>query len=199
MALQKSKIAFWGIIFIILAMVAAIFVPMSMMRGTMADTVTQLNERYNEDFIMAWSDIDDRPMSDTFTAVMQSNNTGNTYDAKITDGEAVIDYEGENENVLVNTFVEQVLPTSYALANKENEQLALNLLVTQDATEEQLGMLATQLKAEFQLTTVTIDTYLISEESFTVAQDQINNYFQRSSLPAEAFDRFDPVHKQFNF
>lgn len=200
MAKNRNKIAFWGIIILIVLMVAAIFIPMSIMRGTMADTVEQLNEKYNEDFLMAWSDIDDRPLSDTFNAIMKSNITGITYEATMTDGEGVIpDYESENKNAAVNTFVEQALPNTLALANLNGEALGLHIVSAQQFSEEALQQVATQLKAEFQLTTVSINTFQTTEENFTYAAEHYSSYYQRSALPAEAFDGLQPTVQNFTF
>lgn len=200
MAKNRNKIAFWGIIILIILMVAAIFIPMSIMRGTMADTVEQLNEKYNEDFIMAWSDIDERPLSDTFTAVMKSNTTGITYEATMTDGEGVIpDYESENKNATVNTFVEQALPNTLALANLDGDALGLHIVSAQQFSEQTLQQLAMQLKAEFQLTTVSMNTFQTTEENFTYAAEHYSSYYQRSVLPAEAFDGLQPTVQNFTF
>lgn len=200
MAKNRNKIAFWGIIILVILMIAAIFIPMSIMRGTMADTVEQLNETYNEDFIMAWSDIDDRPLSDTFNAVMKSNTTGIAYDAIIQDGVGTIpDYDSENENAIVNTFVEQAVPESLALAALNDEELSLHIVTAKALTEEELQALATQLKTEFQVSTVTLNTFQVSEENFTYAADHYSSYYQRSKLPAEAFDGLQPTVQNFTF
>lgn len=199
MANNKGKIIFWGTILLILLMIAAIFIPMSIMRGTMADTVEQLNERYDEDFTMTWSNIDERPLSDTFTAIMQSNKTGITYDATITDGEAVIDYESETKNGVINSFVEQAIPNTIVFAKLNDEKLSMHLLTADTLTEDQLAAVASQLKAEFQLTNISMDTFIITEESYEMAKEHFSSYYQRSTLPAEAFDNLKPTVSQFEF
>lgn len=198
--MAKNKIAFWGTIILILTMIIVIFVPMSIMRGTMADTVTHLNEKYEEDFTMAWSNIDDHPLSDSFTAVMKSNTTGITYDAIITEGEGVIaDYESENENAIINTFVEQQMPNTFAFAKLDGEALRLHILSAQSLTEEQLQPVAAQLKTEFQVTAITLNTLHVTEEKYTSAAEHYTSYYQRSTLPAEAFDALNPTIQQFHF
>lgn len=198
--MNKNKIAFWSIIILVLLMIAAIFIPMSIMRGTMADTVEHLNEKYNEDFIMAWSDIDDRPLSDTFSAIMKSNTTGITYEATITDGEGEIaSYDSENKNAAVNTFVEQAIPNTLALASLNGEELGLHIVSAAALSEEQLQQLATQLKAEFALAAITVNTFQVSEENYTYAAEHYSTYYQRSSLPPEAFDGLRPTVQNFTF
>lgn len=200
MAKNKNKIAFWVTIILVIIMVAAIFVPMSIMRGTMADTTEQLGKTYNDDFTMTWSNIDDRPLSDTFNAIMQSNTTGITYEADITDGKAIIaDYETENKNATVNTFVEQAIDNSFALSKLDGEAVNVYIISTQIPAEDTLKQIADQLKVEFQLTTVTFGTFEVIEEVFVNSTEHYGSLYQRSTLPLEAFDSLQTPVQNFTF
>lgn len=197
MSLAKNKLLFWGIIIFIIGMIAAIFIPMTTMRGTMADTVTQLNEKYDDEFTMTWTSLDDTPMSDTFIAIVKSNRTGVTYDVVSTDGDAVLDYELENFNTDINNVVEAAIDNSFALAKTQDGQLDLRVLVTAGVTEPKVQELAEQLKADFALSSGTIEIIQIDQANFDMATEHISEYYQRSTVAADAFDTYEPIKTSY--
>lgn len=197
MSLAKNKLLFWGIIIFIIGMIAAIFIPMTTMRGTMADTVTQLNEKYDDEFTMTWTSLDDTPMSDTFIAIVKSNRTGVTYDVVSTDGDAVLDYELENFNTDINNVVEAAIDNSFALAKTQDGQLDLRVLVTAGVTEPKVQELAEQLKADFALSSGTIEIIQIDQAHFDMATEHISEYYQRSTVAADAFDTYEPIKTSY--
>ena len=197
---KKNPLLFWGIITLILVMVGLVIVPMMTMRGTMADTTKQLNEKYNDDFLMTWTDIDDTPMGDTFVAIMKSNKTGITYDAKIVEGVATMEYEKENFNAAINDVVEATMTNSFAMADAVDGALNLRVLTTSVVDEAAAAALAEQLKAEFDVKTVVIETMQITDEQLKEASNEIDQYYQRSTIAKnESFDKYKPARSEFNF
>lgn len=198
---KKNPLIFWGIIALIIIMCLLVIVPMMTMRSTMADAVKQVNETYNDDFTMTWTDIDDRPMSDTFVAIMKSNTTGITYDAHSRDGVVTLDdFESENVNAQINALIEEEVNGAFAMSSKEGDVVEIRILTELVVAEDALATVAEHIKTTFDVTSVQIETLQITDAQLAEAHEQIGEYYQRSTVMVEeTFDSYEPIRNTYNF
>ena len=93
--------------------------------------------------------------------------------------------------------MEAAFDNSFALAKTEDGKLDLRVLVTAGVTEPKVKELAEQLKADFDLSSGTIEIIQIDQANFDMATEHISEYYQRSTVAADAFDTYEPIKTSY--
>lgn len=191
---MRSKKAVWVIIIIVILMIVAIFVSKWKVEHTLDSLKETLDAQYNEDFKIAWNSLEDTPMKTTYNATVKSNNTGITYNVDVKDGEpSPLNYEEENYNAEINAFIEQQNEAITSLANAKDQTLELKLLSKEAIVEEDALTIGQAVKEKFGFSTVEIETLEVNNDYFEELYTQVTEYYERSMLPTEAFNDYQPV------
>ena len=146
------------------------------------DMIEQLNKKYDDDFQVMWSNIEEQPSLQTFQATVKSNNSGYVYDVDVKNTKATIQYVEENVNMDKINIIETKLGDVFALTNDSQ----FVLLTVLPLTEQQLTPLSAQLG------TGEVVVYQLEEENYQIATKHINEYYARSSVPLEDLLQYNP-------
>lgn len=198
---KGSRIFAIGMVVSIILMAAAIFIAKWQMDDTKEVVTADLEQQYGEPFTITWSNLNKRPLSGDFQGTVQADETGYIYEFIAKDYKMDIDYEQVNKEMAVNDDVEAAIEGGLSVTTFDGDTANIRVLLetvnapVDDAAMQQLGE---ALKAEHGLATVNIDVYEIVDRAFEAAAQQLT-VFQRSLIPADAFETYEPVIEKFTF
>lgn len=197
----KTKLFALGMVLSVVIMSATIFVPKWKMEDTREAVQDALQAQYGEQFKITWSTLNDHPFSTTFDGTVQSVDTGYVYEFKSNELDVEIDYDRVQNEMEINKEVEAVIEGSISLVNFEDEKAIVRVLLeTTNAPvdEAAIEQLATALKEKHNLSTIEFNVYEIVDRAFEAAEVQMT-IFQRSLIPLDSFDTYEPVVKTYTF
>lgn len=198
----KTKLFAISMVAAVVLMSAAIFIPKWKMEETREAVQNNLQEQYGEEFKITWSTLSDAPFSKTFDGTVQSVDNGYVYEFKSDELDVTIDYDRVQQEMAINDDVEAVIDGGISLVNLEDGDKAVVrvLLETVNAPvkDEEIEQLAADLKAKYNLTALDINVYEVVDRAFEAAEVQMT-VFQRSLIPMDSFDTYEPVVERFTF
>ncbi len=174
---------------VIVVSVVLVLIPTWQIGSITEDMIEQLNEQYDEDFTLTWSNIETVENPEVFLATVRSEKTGIVYDVNVEKGKATIPYESENELMTKNKWVEEYI-TQDALAMVSDEGQKIRLLLAEAIDMTKLGQ---AYKEAFQIKSLIIETIQVDAESYETATEHIGYFYQRSTVPADAFEVYAPA------
>lgn len=198
---KGSRLFAIGIVVFILLMAVTILVPKWKIGDTKEKSLADLEQQYGETFDVTWSTIDDHPMSTKFQGTVQSDKTGYVYEFIAEDYKMDIEYDQVNKEMAINDAVEAVIKDSISVTTLDGESARIRVLLeTKNAPvdEAMIEQLAADLKANQGLSTITFEVNEIVDRAFEAADEQML-IFQRSLIPADAFETYEPVVEKFEF
>lgn len=197
----KTKLFAISMVLSVVIMSAMIFVPKWKMDDTRAAVQDNLQAQYGEEFEITWSTLNDHPFSTTFEGTVQSVNTGYVYEFKSEETETTIDYDRVQKEMDMNKQVEAAIEGGISLVNFEDDKAIVRVLLeTTDAPADEaaIAQVAASLKEQYNLATLEVNIYEIVDRAFEAAELQMT-IFQRSLIPMDSFDTYEPVVKSYTF
>ena len=197
----KTKLFAISMVVAVILMSAAIFVPKTKMENTREALQENLQAQYGEEFKITWSTLNKHPLSTTFEGTVQAVESGHVYEFKSDELDVTIDYDRVEQEMKVNEDVEAVIDGAISLVNVEGDKAVLRILletVNAPVDEAVIEQLAADLKATYNFATVDVNVYEIVDRAFEAAQEQMT-VFQRSLIPMDSFDTYEPVVETFTF
>ena len=198
---KGSRIFAIGMVVAIILMSAAIFIAKWKMDDTKEVVTADLEQQYGEPFTITWSNLNKRPLSADFQGTVQADETGYIYEFIAKDYKMDIDYEQVNKEMAVNDDVEAAIEDGLSVTTFDGDTANIRVLletVNAPVDEAAMQQLGEALKAKHGLATVNIDVYEIVDRAFEAAAQQLT-VFQRSLIPADAFETYEPVIEKFTF
>ena len=199
---QKGNAAIiWGIIIFVVAASALVISPMFTMDRTKVAAIENINDKYNDEFIITYSNLSKTPFKDSFHAIVQSKVTGASYNATFVDGKGDIpDYESETYLMTYNTLAEELFQNSIAITYSEDKNITVRIITTEAINESQLAQFEQQVKEQYTDVTLAVETLQVSAEVYEQLSTEIPSNYQRSVIAQEAnFDSFEPVVNKYTF
>ena len=187
----------WITVISAILMFVILIIPMTKMNATKSEVVERLNEKYNDEFILVYSDLTDTPMQDSFEAIVQSKTTGANFNTSVVDGEPEIhDYELELFHMEINTLAEEQFENSTAMTYSDEKAITVRIITTNSVQEEQMQQFAVQVKEQFEVAAITVETTQLPQEAYDQVSLEITSSHQRSTIGRNVnFDNFEPVVK----
>lgn len=180
---------------------ALVIAPKFAIDNTKAKAIENINETYNDEFLITHSNISKRPFKDSFVGIVQSQITGASFNATFVDGVGEIpDYEHENYLMTFNTIAEETFENSLAISHDVNDKLTMRLFTTNAIDEAKQQQFIDAVKAQHPDATMDVEVLVVSAEAFEQLSMEIPVNYQRSIIAQEAnFDNFNPEVSTFNF
>lgn len=202
--MKKKKGNAWiiwsTIIFVVLAS-ALVISPMFTMDRTKTAAIDNINNKYNDDFMITYSNLSKTPFSDSFVAIVQSQVTGASYNVTFVDGKGDIpDYEEETYLMTFNTMAEESFENSVSMAFEKDQDVIVRVITMNKVDQAHFDAYEQKVKAQYPDVSVKVETMEVSKEVFEQMAAEIPMNYQRSVIAQEAnFDNFEPVVKTFEF
>ncbi|WP_431026970.1 hypothetical protein [Lysinibacillus sp. LZ02] len=177
------------------------------------EAIDTLNEMYNEDFTIAQSTAANNPFSNDFKVTVQSLNTRAVYNFEVRDGEIFGEYYAENVNIELNKLIEQrikgLVMTNAHLAgiteaisyqNTNLEKLDIKLITNEAVTDEKAQEIASLLQTEVDDVAIQLDVLIVEDSNdFNGVTEEIQTYFQLSTITVDSFENLDYKLQTFSF
>ncbi|MFF5997086.1 hypothetical protein AAGS61_20480 [Lysinibacillus sp. KU-BSD001] len=177
------------------------------------EAIDTLNEMYNEDFTVAQSTAAKNPFSNDLKVTVQSLNTRAIYDFEVKDGEIFGEYYAENVNIELNKLIEQRInglamtnahltgvTEAISYANAPIEKLDIKLITNEAVTEEKAQEIASLLQTDLGDVAIQLDALVVEDENdFNGVTEEIQTYFQLSTITLDSFENLDYELQTFSF
>lgn len=198
---RGSAYIFWAMLIFVVVASALVLASKLSIDKTKEAAVENINETYQDEFIITHSNLSKTPFKDTFSAIVQSKVTGASYNARFVDGVGEIpDYELETYHMTFNTLAEETFENSLALTYSENNDITMRVFTTVAVTEAKQQQFAAKVKEQYPDVKVKVDVLVVSAEVFDQFTREIPINYQRNIIAQEAnFDNFNPEISSFNF
>lgn len=197
----KTKLFAISMVVAVILMSAAIFIPKTKMEETRAAVEQNLEQKYGEEFKITWSTLNKRPLSTTFEGTVQAVESGHVYEFQSNELDVTIDYDRVEQEMKINEDVEATIDGAISLVNVDGDEAVLRILLeTKNAPvdDAMMAQLGEDIKAKYNLTSLQVNVYEIVDRAFEAAEQQMT-VFQRSLIPMDSFDTYEPVIEKFTF
>ena len=177
------------------------------------NAIHTLNEMYNEDFTVAKSTASNNPFNKNFTLTVQSLNTNAVYDFDIKDGTITGNYYAENVNIELNKLIEQRIDglamtnahiegLTEAVSYKEAtiETIDIVVITNEALTDPKADEITNLIKTEIGEVSVNLDVLVVKDKlDFNGVIEEVETYFQLSTIDLDSFENLDCEHQTFSY